>query len=204
MTRLFNRRRAILVSLAAGVPVLVALAVASVIYIRGAEPSGGAISGRPKVAAASSTSFVVHEAPRSLPGITFEDGNGQSLSLADFDGKTVLLNIWATWCLPCREEMPALDALEAELGDPGFQVVPLSVDRAGPDAVRKFYSEIGIRQLGLYIDASMRSSFDLAAPGLPTTLLIDAQGREVGRLIGPAEWDAPEMIAFLKNHLTPN
>ncbi|MCX2720982.1 TlpA family protein disulfide reductase [Roseibium salinum] len=204
MTGLFNRRRAILVALAAGVPVLVALAAASVIYVRGAEPSGGSIGDRPKAAAASSRSFVVHEAPRSLPDITFADGSGQSLTLADFDGKMVLLNIWATWCLPCRTEMPALEALEAQLGDAGFQVVPLSVDRAGPGAIRKFYSDIGIRQLGLYIDASMQSSFDLAAPGLPTTLLIDAQGREVGRLIGPAEWDAPEMIAFLKTHLIPN
>lgn len=204
MTGLFNRRRAILVSLAAGVPVLVAFVAATVIYIRGAEPVGGSIGGRPKTATASSTSFVVHEAPRSLPETSFEDGNGQPLTLADFDGKMVLLNIWAPWCLPCREEMPALDALEAELGDAAFQVVPLSVDRAGPDAVRRFYSDIGIRHLGLYIDASMQSSVDLAAPGLPTTLLIDAKGREIGRLIGPAEWDAPEMIAFLKKHLPPN
>jgi thiol-disulfide isomerase/thioredoxin len=119
-------------------------------------------------------------------------------------GKTVLLNIWATWCVPCREEMPTLDTLEAELGGPAFEVVPLSVDRAGPEAVRKFYAEIGIEHLSLYINTSMRASFDLQAPGLPTTLLIDSEGRELGRLVGPAEWDTPEMIAFLKNHLTSN
>ena len=146
----------------------------------------------------------MHEAPRPLPEITFEDGNGEALTLADLRGKTVLLNIWATWCVPCREEMPTLDALEADLGGPGFEVVPLSVDRAGPEVVRKFYAEIGIEHLGLYIDASMRASFDLQAPGLPTTLLIDSEGRELGRLVGPAEWDTPEMIAFLKNHLTSN
>ncbi|MBI1260619.1 MAG: redoxin family protein [Rhizobiales bacterium] len=153
---------------------------------------------------ASSRSFVMHEAPRSLPEIKFEDGNGEAHTLADLRGKTVLLNTWATWCVPCREEMPTLDALEAKLGGPGFEVVPLSVDRAGPEVVRKFYAEIGIEHLGLYIDASMRASFDLQAPGLPTTLLIDSNGRELGRLVGPAEWDTPEMIAFLKNHLTSN
>ncbi|MBO6720114.1 MAG: redoxin family protein [Rhizobiaceae bacterium] len=153
---------------------------------------------------ASPRSFVMHEAPRTLPEIKFENGNGEALTLADLRGKTVLLNIWATWCVPCREEMPTLDALEAELGGAAFEVVPLSVDRAGPEVVRKFYTEIGIEHLGLYIDASMRTSFDLQAPGLPTTLLIDSEGRELGRLVGPAEWDTPEMIAFLKTHLTSN
>ncbi|WP_077294853.1 TlpA family protein disulfide reductase [Roseibium algicola] len=153
---------------------------------------------------ASSRSFVIHEAPRPLPEIKFEDGNGQALTLADLRGKTVLLNIWATWCVPCREEMPTLDALEAELGGPVFEVVALSVDRAGPDVVRNFYAEIGIEHLGLYIDATMRASFDLQAPGLPTTLLIDSEGRELGRLVGSAEWDTPEMIALLNTHLKSN
>jgi thiol-disulfide isomerase/thioredoxin len=146
----------------------------------------------------------MHEAPRPLPEISFEDGSGRTLSLADFKGKTVLLNIWATWCVPCREEMPTLDALQAELGGPGFEVVPLSIDRAGPRVVRKFYAETGIRHLGLYIDASVRASFVLRTVGLPTTLLIDSEGRELGRLVGPAEWDTPEMTAFIGKHLSSN
>ena len=144
------------------------------------------------------------DAPQDILSPPFSDAEGRKLTLEDFHGKVVLLNVWATWCIPCREEMPTLDALEADLGGPGFEVVPLSVDRAGPEVVRKFYAEIGIEHLGLYIDASMRASFDLQAPGLPTTLLIDSEGRELGRLVGPAEWDTPEMIAFLKNHLTSN
>lgn len=172
----------------------------------GSQPasSGPAESGERLAATAEPQAFVMHETPKPLPAIRFESETGETLTLADFRGKTVLLNIWATWCVPCREEMPTLDALQAELGGADFQVVPLSIDRAGPDVVREFFTEIGIRHLGLYIDASMQASFDLAAVGLPTTLLIDNEGRELGRLVGPTEWDTPEMIAFLGKHATPN
>ncbi len=192
-----------IVFLAAGTLALVAIAIVGLTYFSRDAPTR-APQGGGQAETASARSFVMHETPRPLPEIKFEDGNGKALTLADLRGKTVLLNIWATWCVPCREEMPTLDALEAELGGPSFEVVPLSVDRAGPEVVRKFYAEIGIEHLGLYIDASMRASFDLQAPGLPTTLLIDSEGRELGRLVGPAEWDTPEMIAFLKSHLTSN
>lgn len=204
MTGLAPGKRAKFASLAIGVLVLAALAVTSVIYVGGNRPSGAATSSDREAATTSSRSFVIHDAPQPLPEIAFEGGYGQALTLANFNGKTVLLNIWATWCVPCREEMPTLDALEAQLGGPGFEVVPLSVDRAGSAVVRRFYTEIGIQHLKLYIDASMQASFNLAAVGLPTTLLIDAEGRELGRLVGPAEWDTPEMIAFLNTHLTSN
>jgi|TARA_B100000378_G_C18037960_1_gene409632 thiol-disulfide isomerase/thioredoxin len=203
MTALLHAKRTILIALAAGGLVVVALAVtAAMIYIDG-DKGSHPVGDRPGTILLPQP-FVMHETPRPLPVVTFEDGAGQALTLASFKGKTVLLNIWATWCVPCREEMPTLDALQAKLGGPGFEVVPLSVDRAGPEVVRKFYAEIGIRNLGLYIDASMRASFDLAAVGLPTTLLIDGEGRELGRLVGPAEWDAPEMIDFLRTHQTSN
>jgi len=148
--------------------------------------------------------FVMHEAPRPLAEIVFVDGDGQSLMLADFRAKTVLLNIWATWCVPCRKEMPTLDALQGQLGGAEFQVVALSIDRAGAEVVRKFYAEIGIGNLALFIDTSMRAALALGTVGLPTTLLIDAEGRERGRLVGPAEWNSPEMIAFLKAHVASN
>lgn len=204
MTGFLRRKRPKFASLAVGVLVLAALTVASVIYIGGDTPSRAPTTSDKQAAITSSRSFVIHDAPQPLPEIAFEDGNGQALTLADFNGKTVLLNIWATWCAPCREEMPTLDALEAQLGGPGFEVVPLSVDRAGSAVVRRFYTEIGIQHLNLYIDASMQASFKLAAVGLPTTLLIDAEGRELGRLVGPAEWDTPEMIAFVNTHVTSN
>jgi thiol-disulfide isomerase/thioredoxin len=143
--------------------------------------------------------FVLRDAPAPVPELQFTDGEGNPQKLADFRGKVVLLNVWATWCPPCRKEMPTLDRLQAALGGPHFEVVALSIDRGGAEVVKKFYAEIGIQRLAIHIDTSSKAGFVLAAAGLPTTLLIDAQGQELGRLIGPAEWDAPEMVAFLRS-----
>ncbi|OQM75662.1 TlpA family protein disulfide reductase [Manganibacter manganicus] len=148
------------------------------------------------------SNFAVHESPKPVSDIRFEDGEGNDKTLADFRGKAVLLNVWATWCLPCREEMPTLDRLQAKLGGPDFEVLALSMDRAGPDAVRRFFSEIGIENLALYIDPSAKSMFALGVVGLPTTILIDGEGRELGRLVGPAEWDSPEMAEFIRSKIT--
>lgn len=155
----------------------------------------------PLSAAEAPSNFAIHESPKPLPQIHSEDGAGKARTLADFRGKAVLLNLWATWCVPCREEMPTLDRLQAELGGPDFEVVPLSIDRAGPEVVRKFFSEIGIQNLALHIDASSKALFALGVVGLPTTILINRQGEELGRLVGPAEWDAPEMIDFIRSKL---
>ena len=144
--------------------------------------------------------FAVHDAPVTLPEISFEDADGQPRTLAEFSGKVVLLNIWATWCVPCRNEMPTLDRLQAEVGGLGFEVVALSIDRS-PDVVKQFFTEIGIAHLTLNIDKSSKAMFALGVFGLPTTLLIDRKGKEVGRLIGPAEWDAPDMVAFIRRHV---
>jgi thiol-disulfide isomerase/thioredoxin len=145
--------------------------------------------------------FVIHEAARPLPDIRFADGAGRPRALTDFRGRVVLLNLWATWCAPCRREMPTLDRLQAALGGPDFEVVALSIDRAGIDAVRKFYGDVGVEHLGLYIDGTGKAASALGAVGVPTTLLIDRDGREIGRLAGTAEWDAPEMMAFIRRHL---
>ena len=141
---------------------------------------------------------ILRDSSKAVQTIQFVDGEGKSRSLADFRNKTVLLNIWATWCVPCRKEMPALDRLEAALGGPDFQVVPLSIDRGGADVVRKFFAEIGIKKLEMYLDVSGDATRKLSVVGLPTTLIIDREGREIGRLIGPAEWDEPENIDFMK------
>lgn len=142
--------------------------------------------------------FVLEEPPKPLPGIRFQDAAAKPLSLADFRGKVVLLNLWATWCIPCRTEMPTLDRLQAKLGGAGFVVVPLSIDRKGMTAVESFYREIGIMHLDKYIDSGGEAPGHLGILGLPTTLLIDREGRELGRLVGPSAWDSPEMIAFLQ------
>ena len=152
-----------------------------------------------KEAAAAAMNFAMNETPKPMPELQFNDGNGKALTLADFKGKVVLLNIWATWCGPCRKEMPTLDRLQAALGGPDFTVLPVSIDRKGMDVVSKFYAEIGIRHLSRYVAPTANQVLDtLGVWGLPATLLIDRQGRELGRLDGPAEWDSPESIAFLK------
>lgn len=143
------------------------------------------------------TAFVFKKAPEPLPEINFTDAAGNAMTLADFKGKTILLNLWATWCAPCRKEMPDLDKLQKQLGSASFEVVALSVDRQGADAARKFLDGIKVENLKLYIDPTARAATTLRAVGMPTTILIDKQGREVGRLVGPAEWhsgDAQRLI----------
>jgi thiol-disulfide isomerase/thioredoxin len=142
---------------------------------------------------------VQHGVPKPIAAISFEDGQGQSRSIADFKGKVVVINIWATWCGPCRAEMPALDRLQAALGGRDFEVVPVSIDRGGIDLVKKFYAEINIRNLAMYVDTSGQVMRTLGAIGVPTTLVIDRTGNEVGRITGPAEWDAPEIAEFLNS-----
>ncbi|QDI74417.1 MULTISPECIES: TlpA family protein disulfide reductase [Leisingera] len=137
----------------------------------------------------------LHDKPRPMLSPPFVDGEGRDLTLDDFHGKVVLLNIWATWCLPCREEMPTLDALQARLGGGDFHVLPLSIDRAGMPVIRQFYEDIGIGHLGMYLAEDIRAMMAFAAYGLPTTILIDREGRELGRLVGPAEWDSPDAVA---------
>lgn len=148
--------------------------------------------------AGSGAAFPLLDEPRPVPELRFVDGGGRALTLADFRGRMVLLNIWATWCVPCRDEMPTLDRLQAELGGPAFEVLALSIDRQGIPEVKKFYDEIVLETLQIYVDASGKSARDLGVVGIPTTLLIDQNGNELGRLVGPAEWDAPQLITFFR------
>lgn len=136
--------------------------------------------------------FLFRKTPEVLPEVKFQDRNGKELTLADWKGKVVLLNLWATWCLPCRKEMPALERLQAQLGSDRFEVVAVSVDRTGLAGARKFLEETKIEKLALYADPTARMASNLRAAGLPATLLIDGEGREVGRLLGPAEWDSAD------------
>ena len=133
--------------------------------------------------------FVRKTSPEQLPNVAFQNGAGTPLTLETFRGRVVLLNLWATWCLPCRKEMPALDRLQAALGSADFEVVALSIDRTGAAGSQKFLDSVGVKKLKLYVDPTARLGNEFKAIGLPTTLLIDRQGREIGRLIGPAEWD---------------
>jgi thiol-disulfide isomerase/thioredoxin len=140
-------------------------------------------------------------APQEAPNLRFIGGDGKPYTLADFRGKLVLLNVWATWCVPCRKEMPALDRLQQQLGGANFQVVALSIDGGGTPAVRRFYDEIGIRALAVFVDSNMEATGKLRTLGIPTTLLLDREGRERWRRAGPAEWDSPEIVAALRERL---
>ena len=138
------------------------------------------------------TAFVMRKTPEALPGMTFMNGKGEAVTLSSFKGKTVLLNLWATWCAPCREEMPSLDRLQKALGSDKFEVVALSLDRQGLEGSKKFLTEVKAENLKLYVDPTGKQGTNLKLIGMPTTILIDKEGRELGRLAGPAEWDSDD------------
>ena len=139
--------------------------------------------------------------PAELPDLHFVDRNGRSLSLHDFAGRPILLNLWATWCVPCRKEMPSLDRLQAKFDPSRFLVLTLSVDRGGVPQVERFYQQLGLKSLGVYVDRSAQALQDLHAPGLPVTLFVNERGQEIGRKIGPAEWDAAQTVSVLRERL---
>jgi thiol-disulfide isomerase/thioredoxin len=183
-----------------------ALAIAAAVAVWLISPTKIPLATSPASAptAASASTFMLLATPRPLPELRFTDAGGRKLTLGDFRGRLVLLNLWATWCVPCRKEMPALDRLEARLGGPGFEVVALSIDRKGLSAVQPFYQELGLKALRIYLDRSGEAADKLGTPGLPTTLLINGAGRELGRAIGPAEWDSPPVEALVRKYLAVN
>jgi thiol-disulfide isomerase/thioredoxin len=148
----------------------------------------------------SSQPFSFLDRPVPVPDLKFVDGSARSVSLSDFKGRPVLLNIWATWCMPCRKEMPSLDRLQAKFDPSKFLVLTLSIDRAGLPTIRKFYANLGLKSLGIYADQAGAALHQLGLIGIPGTLLIDTDGREIGRKLGPAEWDSPEVVALLRSH----
>lgn len=145
--------------------------------------------------------FIPSGDPRPAPQTAFTTGEGKSVTLADSRGRVVLVNFWATWCIPCVKEMASLDRLEAALGGEGLKVIAISQDRSGIEAVRPFYDKLSLAHLGAYLDpqGAVARSFQVTA--LPVSVVIDRQGREVGRLLGPAEWDSPQALALLRHYL---
>jgi thiol-disulfide isomerase/thioredoxin len=139
--------------------------------------------------------------PLRLPDLTFNDADGRSRALADWRGRSVLFNLWATWCIPCRQEMPALDALQAKLGGPDFEVVAVNIDTRDPDKPRSWLREVGVTRLAYYADPSAKVFQDLKiagkAIGMPTTLLVDPSGCEIGTIWGPAEWASEDGIRLV-------
>jgi thiol-disulfide isomerase/thioredoxin len=139
--------------------------------------------------------------PFSVADLSFKDSAGRGRTLADWRGRTVLLNLWATWCVPCRREMPALDALQATLGGPKFEVVAVNIDTRDPEKPLAFLKQVKVTHLAYYSDESAQVFEDLRtagkAFGMPTTLIADRQGCEIGDMAGPAEWASDDGIKLV-------
>jgi thiol-disulfide isomerase/thioredoxin len=147
--------------------------------------------------------FSAAQEPRRLPDLAFADARGNAVKLSDRRGRVILINLWATWCVPCRKEMPALDALQAKLGDEDFEVVAINLDTGDRNKPRKFLDEIGIKHLAYYEDPSTDSfqtlrRYGRAIIGLPATILVDRNGCELGVLPGPAEWASEDALALVR------
>jgi len=139
----------------------------------------------------------LHAQPLAVPGIQFKDAAGQTKTLADFRGSYVLLNVWATWCTPCKQEMPSLNALAANFPPKDLAIVPMSIDVGGDAAVNRYYRDFKLDRLAIYADPASKAMHALGVVAIPTTLLIDRDGKEIARQIGPAQWDSPAIVEGL-------
>lgn len=152
--------------------------------------------------------FTPNTAPRHATEISFVDGAGKAVSLEDFRGRVVLINLWATWCVPCRKEMPALDELQRKLGGTDFAVVAINLDSRDREKPKKFLEEIKVRDLVYYEDPTTGVFQKLRAagraPGLPSTILVDRDGCELGFMAGPAEWASEDALKLLRAAIAKN
>jgi len=152
----------------------------------------------PDLARGAMERFVPAKKPKPLANVEFQDAGDKPVSLSKFRGKAVLLNFWATWCAPCVKEMPSLDRLQAALPKDRFVIVPLSIDGPTKSKVMPFYKEQKLTQLGIYFDKGRKAMQGLDVTLLPTSILVDPAGRELGRIEGDADWDMPESIELMK------
>jgi thiol-disulfide isomerase/thioredoxin len=197
-----------LVSAAAAAGILIVLAgVYGIAHLRG-NPADAAC--QPAVNIAKRIAPLVHgevaalavaQTPFHVPDLAFKDAQGHDKTLADWRGRTVLLNLWATWCVPCRREMPALDALQAKLGGPDFEVVAVNIDQRDPAKPLAFLKDVGVTHLTYYSDDSAHVFEALKelgkAFGMPTTVIVDRAGCEIGDMAGPAEWSSDDGVKLV-------
>ena len=206
------------IPLAAGVVVAGALAVFAGVYAIGSfkrAPSGesacsGAVELARKIAPLAHgevAALTMATSPLMLPDLAFEDTDGKPRKLSEWRGKTVLVNLWATWCVPCRKEMPALDSLQTKLGGEDFEVVAINIDTRDPEKPKNFLKDANLTRLAYFTDTKAKVFQDLKnigkALGMPTSVLIDGQGCEIANLAGPAEWASDDAIALIKAAVKP-
>ena len=145
--------------------------------------------------------------PLKLPDLAFQDAAGKPLTLSAWRGRTVLLNLWATWCVPCRKEMPALEGLQTRLGGPNFEVVAINIDTRDPQKPKNFLKEAQLTRLGYFSDDKAKVFQDLKAVGralgMPTSVLIDGQGCEIATIAGPADWDSDDAVKLITAAMNP-
>jgi len=190
---------------------IAALGAAAVYGIAGFERNGADAACRPALATVQRLAPLargevaavnVADDPRRVPALSFKDAAGGDKHLADWQGRVVLLNLWATWCVPCRKEMPALAALQRKLGGEGFEVVAVNIDTRDPDKPKAWLEQAGVSGLAYYADASARVFQELKAVGkavgMPTSLLVDGAGCEIASLAGPAEWASDDALALVR------
>lgn len=180
---------------------LCAIAAVAFVALRNPATTGGAVdmSAVAAMREGDMKKLNFHPELRKVSEKTFDAENGTKMTLADYKGQYVLLNFWATWCAPCRKEMPMLSDLQAEFGGDDFQVVTLATGRNAPPAMKKFFDEIGVDNLPLHRDPQSAVARDMAVLGLPVTALIDKNGNEIARLTGDADWSSDNAKAILRN-----
>ncbi|WP_224816939.1 TlpA disulfide reductase family protein [Hasllibacter sp. MH4015] len=148
--------------------------------------------------------LVIHDAPAPVSDAPFLLPDESEGTLNDFSGRIVVLNFWATWCAPCREEMPSLQTLQQTLGGEDFQVVTLATGRNPPQAIQRFFEEEGITALPQYRDINQQIAREMGIFGLPITVILDGMGQEIARLRGDADWSSPEAIAVIEALIAGN
>jgi thiol-disulfide isomerase/thioredoxin len=145
--------------------------------------------------------------PLKLPDLAFEDGDGKPRKLSEWRGRTVLVNLWATWCVPCRKEMPALDSLQTKLGGPKFEVVAINIDTRDSEKPKNFLKDANLTRIGNFNDQKAKVFQDLKsvgrALGMPTSVLVDGQGCEIATIAGPAEWASDDAVKLITAAVSP-
>ena len=179
-------------------------AVLAMLLLIGGQASAAAESSRepPPLEGVFAEDFTLLESPVPAPTEGFSDIAGAATDLSGFKGRVVLVNFWATWCAPCKYEMPSLARLQAQLEDRGFKIVALSIDRGGAKVVQPFMQSLELGSLEAFLDPKGKVAQAFAVTGLPSTYLIDSAGCLIGGMQGPAEWDSPEAVALIEHYLT--